>query len=171
MKKKYASAFKWGIYALFLILAVTLQTTPTFAALGGFRPVFVIPLAICVAMLEGDFGSAVYGCIIGYVWDVTAGKIPGFSAFLLLVICLAVALSVAIFVRINYLSCIMLSLGAALFFGLVEFFFFYVLFGYDNLSLILLQKTLPQAVSSAVVSPLIFFAVKRVHAVGVQKDG
>lgn len=170
MRYKYALALKWFLYSFFLLVAVVFQTTPVSSSLEWIRPIYLFPLVISVAMLEGEFAGAIFGCVAGFVWDVAAGKLPGFSAFLLLLICFGCALLVAIYLRVSYRSHLLLTAWSVLFFALVEYFFFYALFGYENSYLLLWFRYLPQFASTLLLTPLIFFAARKIHRIGSEID-
>ena len=54
-KRRRSQLYKWGLYALLLLGCTVLQTVPGFLLIGQARPVFLLPLALAVAVCEDEF--------------------------------------------------------------------------------------------------------------------
>ena len=92
-KRRRSQLYKWGLYALLLLGCTVLQTVPGFLLIGQARPVFLLPLALAVAVCEDEFSGALFGAVCGLMWDYTAGRTAGLLA--LTVMGLSFAVSVA----------------------------------------------------------------------------
>ena len=58
---------------------------------GAAKPLWLLPLALAVAVFEGEFAGAVFGAVCGLMWDWLAGRTVGMLALELLLLCFAVS--------------------------------------------------------------------------------
>ena len=140
---------KHSCYVLALLLAYVLQTMPGFLSFFGVKPVFLVPLALCIAAYEGAFAGAVYGALAGLLWDVAAGRVTGFFAILLMACCFFAAVAVTLYLRNTILNLSLLSAGVLLLLCTIDFAFSYLLRGYAGLAHLYSFKLLPIVVFSA----------------------
>ena len=77
--KTSKAVIKWGIYAVLLLLLYCIQTAPSLLTIHHVKPVLLIPLAVCIALYEGEVGSAVFGLVTGFLWDFASGKVGSAS--------------------------------------------------------------------------------------------
>ena len=105
------------------------------------------------------------------MWDFTSGRVVGLLALSLLVLCFASAVLIRLYLRISRLNfALVVSLCAVL--VLSEDFLFYDLMrGYSGLAARYLTVTLPTAVFTGVVSPLILLAVDAIRSCTAPKQG
>lgn len=94
-------------------------------------PLLLIPAAVCTAMREQPFDSALYGCICGLLLDSASGTLVGFSAILLMWICVMVSLLSGYLMRRHILNFLLLDFAAILIQSLLHYLFFYLIWGYD----------------------------------------
>ena len=80
-KRKRSQIAKWVCYALLMLLCTVLQTLPGLFQLGEAKPLWLLPLALAVAVEEGEFAGGIFGAICGLTWDYTAGRPAGMLAF------------------------------------------------------------------------------------------
>ena len=140
---------KHGCFVLALLLAYVLQTMPGFLSFFGVKPVFLVPLALCIAAYEGAFAGAIYGALAGLLWDIAAGRVTGFFAILLMICCFLVSVAVSMYLRNTVLNLSLLSAGALLLLCTIDFMFSYLLRGYAGLAHLYFFKLLPIVVFSA----------------------
>lgn len=76
--KTAKSILKWAVYSFVLLLLYTLQASPALFSIHGIKPVFVIPMAVSVALFENEVGAGAFGLAAGLLWDFSAGKLFGF---------------------------------------------------------------------------------------------
>jgi len=130
-KKREArnTVIRWVFY--FVIMAfsyVFISTVQT----GYSIPLLLIPAAVCAALREQPFGSAVYACVCGLLLDSAQGTLPGFNALLLMWMCVMVSLLLGYLMRRNILSFLILDLAATAIQSLLHYLFFYAIWGYDE---------------------------------------
>ena len=87
-KRSRGQIVKWICYALLGLLCAVLQTTPGLFQFGAAKPLWLLPLALAVAVFEGEFAGAVFGAVCGLMWDWLAGRTVGMLALELLVLSL-----------------------------------------------------------------------------------
>ena len=90
-KRSRGQIVKWICYALLGLLCAVLQTTPGLFQFGAAKPLWLLPLALAVAVFEGEFAGAVFGAVCGLMWDWLAGRTVGMLALELLLLCFAVS--------------------------------------------------------------------------------
>jgi rod shape-determining protein MreD len=151
---------KYALMVFFLILFYALQTTPPLFSLWGVRPVLLIPAAIGIAMAEGEFAGGIFGAFCGLLCDLGSQSLFGFNGLLLLLCGTAAGLLTIYLVRPSWRSALLFTAAAALLRGLVGFFFAYGMWGYENVSLILLRETLPVALYTAAAGPVFFWLAR-----------
>ena len=79
-KRSRGQIVKWICYALLGLLCTVLQTTPGLFQFGAAKPLWLLPLALAVAVFEGEFAGAVFGAVCGLMWDWLAGRTVGMLA-------------------------------------------------------------------------------------------
>ena len=86
-KEKKQVYLRWGILAVIILLVSLLQNT------GGLLPRIysvsampLIPLVVCIAMLEREMAGACFGMFAGMLWDAVGTRGDGFHAVVLLII-------------------------------------------------------------------------------------
>lgn len=145
------------LYSLTLLLVFMAMS-------GGFfkkwQPVLIVPLAVAVAMREGETFGALFGAVCGLFLDVAEGKLFGFSAIWIMPCCLAAALLVAHLIKVNLINFIWVSAFTSALVAATGYFFGYVLWGLDNSAYVLTGFIIPSCVSSIILSPFMYFAVK-----------
>ena len=62
-RKKLYHILKWSSYVLLIIIAYVLQTTTSLFVIFGVKPLLLVPLAVCIAMFEGEFAGAIFGAV------------------------------------------------------------------------------------------------------------
>ena len=90
--KTAKSILKWAVYSFVLLLLYTLQASPALFSIHGIKPVFVIPMAVSVALFENEAGAGAFGLAAGLLWDFSAGKLFGFYGMALMVCCVCISL-------------------------------------------------------------------------------
>lgn len=162
-KKRLRLVIKWVLYALVLVLSYVLGQTPRLFELFDLRPVLVLPLAVCVAMFEHEFAGGIFAAVAGILWGCSADAVFGYYAILLLVAGVAAGLICSYGMSPTVVTALLLAAGTALFVGLMDFFFFYVLWDYSKLSVFLLRRMLPTVLlTTASVIPY-YYTVRLIH--------
>ncbi len=156
-KEQRNTILRWVIYILLLILEYVYMTTTAF----HWRTVlFVIPTAMCIAVFEEPFDAAVCGCIAGLLLDTAQGTLIGLSGIILLWCCLVTSLLFRFFMRKHIINIVMLN-GAAVFIqGIIHYFFYYAIWGYDSSAKIFIREFLPVMIYTELAVIPLFFIIK-----------
>ena len=114
-------------------------------------------------MQEREIFGLVFGLAAGFLWDYSSGKIPGFNAAVLLLCCVGVALITSYLLGNNVLHAVWLTATVMLVQGLLDYLFYYLIWGYPGSHLILIRHILPTALYSTVLSPAFFYLTRWFH--------
>lgn len=156
--------FRWILYFLELVVFYVLQTTPgIIPAVSGARPVLLIPIAITIAMFEGDVGGMVIGIVAGLLIDMGGSDILGFHAIVLAILCFVLGSMTMQIFRTNLLVALLSALVAVPLVTVLQWVFFYILPGYGDAQYVFMTSILPKMVYTFAVTPL-FYLFNRVIA-------
>lgn len=162
LKTRLTIGAKYLIYVLIVYFSYILQVTPSLFSIAGVRPVLVLPAVICIAMFEGELAGALIGAFGGLLCDLSSSLIYGFNGLLFLIFCAAAGLLVFHLMRLTLTNALIFSFAALAIRDLMEFYFLYVLWGYEGASLIFLRKFLPSIFYSLLFTFPYFWLVRRI---------
>lgn len=162
-KRSRGQIVKWICYALLGLLCAVLQTTPGLFQFGAAKPLWLLPLALSVAVFEGEFAGAVFGAVCGLMWDWLAGRTVGMLALELLLLCFAVSVLVQLYLQVNPGNFAAVSTATALVVLSLDWLFFYYMPGYAGAALRYIAFVLPSAVLTLPAALLAFWLVQRIH--------
>ena len=154
---------KMSIYALFLLLLYVLQSTPGFLEFWGVKPLLVLPLVVSIAMVEGELVGGLFGLAAGILCDSSAITIFGINSLIYMTACVAIGLLVIYYMQPSRLNSLIFTAIVLTCRQLFEFFFYYVMWSYENISIILLRHMLPVVLLTLLTTPLMFWLVQNVH--------
>lgn len=157
--------FKNAIYAVLLIICFVLQETPALWSIYAVRPNIVIAFITVLAMYEGEFSAAVYGLFGGLLCDMAAFHLYGVATLFFIFLGCFSGLAIIYLMQQNKRIAFLLTFGCALAYGLVTYFLIYGLWGYDNAAVLLLVRTLPSALYSAVFSLPLFWIFGKIDKI------
>ena len=90
---------RWILYIIIILLSFTLMTTGSW-----LKPVFLVPVAICIAISNDTMISAYTGAFCGFMIDIACGRLFGYNAVLLTVFCALVSLLYELYLRKKFLN-------------------------------------------------------------------
>lgn len=161
--KKFSGSFRvnkyrsWILYGVVVLIIALMQMSPRcFPVVGFARPTPLVLLIVCVAMLEGPAVGSVMGLIAGLLWDLYSMRIFGYYGLMLMVLGLTVSLLVQWWLRANFMSAMLLCVGGVAIYTLLDWLICYVLFLHDEMVSVLTQVYLPNALYTALLSPLMY---------------
>ena len=153
---------KWLWYVLILLAAYVCQTTPGFLSFFGYKPVWIVPVAVAIGVFEGEVAAAAIGAVAGLMWDLSSARVAGLHGILLCVLCVACCLLCLHFIRPTLVGISALSGAVVTLVSLVDFIFTYFLF-YDNTLALLATKVLPVCVLTVLCAPVTVWLCRIVH--------
>lgn len=145
---------RWGSYILLLLLMAVLETVPGFLNIFGIKPLFIMPLALAVAVHEDEFNAAFFGALCGLVWDWTAARYVGGFALELAVICLLTSMLTRIYLRVSTFNFCLIAAGCCWAACSLDFLFSYEMAGYGHGVERYFFYLVPMVLYSAALSPL-----------------
>ncbi len=154
--KTSKAVIKWGIYAVLLLLLYCIQTAPSLLTIHHVKPVLLIPLAVCIALYEGEVGSAVFGLVTGFLWDFASGKVFGFYGMVLMICCLLAALLSMYLVRVNVINALLAVGAVSLICSIWNFLFYYLIWGFSGVWLSFVQLLFTSLYTTVFAVPLFY---------------
>lgn len=159
--KKHVVFLRYASYVLLLLLLYVLQTTPRLFSVGEVKPVLLVPAAVCIAMFEGELVGGILGALAGLLCDLASFTIFGFNGILVLGCCVAVGLLTTYLMQLKLTNALLLGFAALFLRGLLEFFFYFQMWGFENGHRIFLFSTLPCILYSTVVIIPMYYLAQR----------
>lgn len=160
---KYVLVLRHIAYILFLFVLYAVQTTPRLLVIGGVKPLLVIPVAISVAMLEGEFVGGVYGALAGLLCDVSVTSLFGFNGFFICLFCVISGLLIIYLMRCNLVSCLLFTFVTSIVRGSIEFLFSYGMWGHENVWKLYVLYTVPTVIYTLVITAPVFWLIRYVY--------
>ena len=154
---------KFLTYAILVFAAYIIQTIPGFMSFFGVAPILVLPACICIAVFEGEFAGGLFGFFAGLLCDSSSETVFGFNACVFLVFCVLAGLSTIYIFRRNTMNIMLLCLTAIFLRSFLEFFFGFILYGYENLEPFFYTVIAPQIVYTSVFSFPFCLLFKKLH--------
>lgn len=143
---------KFFVYAVIVFASYVIQSTPGLFEFQGISPMLVLPACICLAVYEGEFAGGLFGFFAGLFCDSAAETVFGFNALFYMVLCAAAGLFAIYYFRRSNMNVMLICLGALFLSSVLEFFFVFVLYGYEGLSGFFYLEVAPQIVYSSLFS-------------------
>lgn len=154
---------KHTVYVLLLLFCYVLQTTPDLFVIAGIKPVLVIPIAVVIAMQEGEFIGCIYGTAAGFLHDMNSSALFGYHALMTAVCCTMIGLFVIYLVQYNLLGCLLFVSATLLIQGSIAFLFTYGMWGHESVWKLYVFYTLPTTVYSVAATIPIFGGLRWIY--------
>lgn len=97
-----------------------------------------------------------------FVCDLGSQALFGFNGLLVLCGCVAISLLSFFLIKVNWKSALLLGGALAAIRALLEFFFFYLIWGYENIQLIFIHSVLPIFIYTTVLTPLFLLLIRKI---------
>lgn len=132
---------------------------------GSFmKPDILIILALCISVNEDTLLSAAVGLLCGFLSDIAMGSLTGSGSLILIFGCVSTSLLFTRLLRQNLINFSVLTAVHTAVFFFLEYFFTYMIWGYDTEQILLKRFILPEylmtVASIFVVYPLIMLVRK-----------
>jgi rod shape-determining protein MreD len=125
-----------GLYILLLFLAFIIPPALNLSV----QPVIIIPIAMCISMNEnGELRAALTGSLCGLLVDGAYGKLFGYNAIMLLIICLFTRLLFTHWLRVSLLNISVLCIVFTFLWTVFDYVFYYAIWNYDSNGMIFLH--------------------------------
>lgn len=161
---------KMSLYALLLLLLYILQTTPGFLSFWGIKPLLVLPFVLAIAMLEGELVGGLFGLLAGLLCDTGGMTIFGINSLLYMIAGVSIGLLVIYYMQLSRTNSLIFTGTVLLLRELFEYFFYYVMWDYDHISIVWFRYMLPMMVLTLLLTPPLFELVKQIHGFYQKKN-
>lgn len=160
IKTRRMSSYEKRNFAVRLVLyAVIIIFCYVFSTSGDFRkPLLLIPAALCISTYAREHTALITGMTCGFLIDIACNKLLGFNALILCLMCAGVSLLYKHFLMHRLISFIVIAAAGTFIQGVLDYFFFYAIWDYSNVSFIFRNYTLP-CCGLTLVSALPVYAV------------
>lgn len=161
-KKRIWISIKYFLYLLILIVLYAMQPLRAFFPFSAFVPSGFshLPWQFPCAKMLCPPPFSVLSAVCFAIWAVR----PYLVLIGLLVLCGCVAISLLSFflIKVNWKSALLLGGALAAIRALLEFFFFYLIWGYENIQLIFIHSVLPIFIYTTVLTPLFLLLIRKI---------
>ena len=154
-KIRYNAAIRWTLYILLVIAAAVLVNVGR-----GVKPIYFIPLCVCICMNEGEYPAAFLGGICGLLFDEACGKVFGYSSIMFIVFCVLTTILFKHLLFQNALNVIALSAVYTFAYQMLDYFFYYAMWGYEGSGYVFSDIALPCILNTIIISPIVYLIVK-----------
>lgn len=151
------------VYTVLVLICYILQETPRLLAIGNVRPILVISVVTAIAMIEGEFAGGLFGLFGGVLCDTAAFHIFGVAPIFFLILGCSCGLLVIYLIQPNVKTAFLLCGGFALIYGVIAHYLIYGIWGYVGANRLLIFKTFPVAVYTAIFGMVVFLLVRWIH--------
>ena len=153
---------KHVVYGVLLLLFYIMQTTPRLFEIAGVKPVWVLPLAIAVAMHEGEFAGGVYGACAGLLCDIGGFSLFGFNGFIFCLAAVCAGLLIIYMMQCNVAGCMLFVFAAMMLRGSIGYMFAYGIWEYENAWRIFMLHTLPTAAYTTAAGIPLYYLLRAI---------
>lgn len=155
---------RWALYsAALLVLFVFLQNP----VIRGWCPLAIIPLAVAVAMFEGDLAAGIFGAVCGLMLDIASGTTAGFYAIWLLCACPVISLLSRFWIKVNIASHFVLNAAVSVIVAVLDVVFLHWVWEGSQFGISFVSAILPayggSILLAAPVYLLVAFIVKKLR--------
>ncbi len=152
---------KYISFSVEILLVFIIQNTPFLMPEAfGSKAVLLIPLALSIAAFEEETQAVVFGAVCGLIADCGFGGPIGFYAVVLSVVCYAISFFLGNYMRTNLFTVMMISLLTVPIVIFLQFFFYYILMGYDSMWEFFAAHYISRMVYTIAVTP-IFYGINK----------
>lgn len=166
-KKNLKLLIKWVVLSLIILIAYSISVT---GGAGKAKPLILIPILILISTSENELVTGIVGAIIGLLIDLSCDKLFGFNGILFLIIGAFSSFLFLHLMRRNILNVILLTVIAAVVHGLFDFFFYYVMWQYENIDIVFKKIILPSMIYTTISSPIVYLIMKKILAKFSEED-
>ncbi|MCC8072562.1 MAG: hypothetical protein LIO62_00305 [Clostridiales bacterium] len=160
---KSQKATKYITYAVLLLLADLLQNVSgLLPEIGGARCFIIIPTAIILSVGEDCIRAGFIGMLGGMMWDASSSVHLGFNFIYLALVCFLTAAFVTYIARDIFITNMLSSCIAIIFYSLLYWLFFIVVKGLDDSVQTLYSFYIPCTVYTVLITPFVWLILKAI---------
>ena len=152
-KMKFKSILKWIIISVIMLSIFIFSTT---GKPGEIKPILFFPFVIVISTTENELISGIVGAISGLLVDLSCGKLIGSNAIFFLLIGVISSFFFLHLMRRNFINITVFTAIASIIHGLLDFFFYYVMWNYENLFSIFKFTIIKPIVLTTISAPIVY---------------
>ncbi len=155
LPQEVKTVLKWVVYVILGVCGYLIAISGN----GGSMVLYMIPLAIAVAVFEQEIPAALMGGFLGLLTDMAADKLLGFTAFYL---CIMSGLVSALFrqlMRKNIFNFAWVYLIAGGIYLYLDYYFFYAIWSVEGYEQVFRSVMLPSAVKTYLLGFISYLTV------------
>ncbi len=157
-REKRNLVIRWVLYALIILFCYVTATA------GSFRkPLLLIPVALCIASYAREHTALLIGLLCGFLLDITCGKLLGFNALILMLMCTGISLLYKHYLMHRVLNFLFLNAVGTLIQGGLDFFFYYAIWDYSNVSRIFTHHIVPCCLYTIISSLVVYIIIHNIN--------
>lgn len=155
---------RWALYSAALLVMFVFLQNPV---IGGWCPFAIIPLAVAVAMFEGDLAAGIFGAVCGLMLDIASGTTAGFYAIWLLCACPVISLLSRFWIKVNIASHFVMNAAVSVIIAMLDMLFLHWVWEGSQFGISFVSVILPayggSVLLAAPVYLLVSFIVKKLR--------
>lgn len=155
---------RWALYSAALLIMFVFLRNPV---IRGWCPLAIIPLAVAVAMFEGDLAAGIFGAVCGLMLDIASGTTAGFYAIWLLCACPVISLLSRFWIKVNIASHFVLNAAVSVIVAVLDVVFLHWVWEGSQFTISFVSAILPayggSVLLAAPVYLLVAFIVKKLR--------
>ena len=157
-KIRYYAVIRWAIYIFLIFVSAVLINTGK-----DVKPIYFIPLCLCICMNEGEYTSAVLGGVCGLIIDEACGRLFfGFSSILMIAFSVGSVLFFRHLLFKNGTNIIILTAVCSFIYHIFIYFFYYAIWNYEGAGYVFSDISIPSIMYTIVISPVVYLIVKQI---------
>ena len=149
---------RWVLYFILIFLCFCFMTSGTLK-----KPILLIPIAVCISANTGELQASFTGAFCGFLIDIACGKLFGYNAFVLTIVCMFTALLFANYLRQRFVNILILTAVSSLILAILDFKFYYDMWNYENVHLIFSKITIPVFVYTVISTVPVYAVVSLIN--------
>lgn len=155
---------RWALYSAALLVMFVFLRNPV---IRGWCPLAIIPLAVAVAMFEGDLAAGIFGAVCGLMMDIASGTTAGFYAIWLLCACPVISLLSRFWIKVNIASHFVINAAVSVIVAVLDVVFLHWVWEGSQFGISFVSAILPayggSILLAAPVYLLVAFIVKKLR--------
>ncbi len=156
--EKKNQAVRFILYVVIIFICFILATA------GDFRkPLLLIPTALCIASYAREHTAVAAGIICGFLLDIVCGKLLGFNALILMVMCLGMSLLYKHFLMHRWYAFMLLAAAGIFIQGVLDYFFFYAIWDHSNVEYIYFHHILPCCIYTLISALPVYIVIHNIN--------
>ena len=148
---------QWVLFAVIIGLSYLFETSGSYV-----KPLVLIPVALCIASHTGELQAMAVGAVCGLLLDLASGKLLGFDAFFLVIICVLISLLYRYFLRQKLINMLFLTAACTLVQGCLYYVLYYAVWDYEDVFLIWQKIIFPSCLMTVASSVIFYFLIKKI---------